>query len=390
MSVDGIDVIGHLQLTGGRLTYRRRRRSRSASTPSSPSVRPRRQQLGALTWTFTVRDEMAPTVCGRLPVAGTTVAGAVPIGFDVADTGTGIDPSSLQVLVDGSDVTSWGAFEGGHFRYAPGDLGAGVHTIAVTVADAAGNVAGPLMWQFAVADPATLSRAPWSAPVVARVGGRRHRGAVRDQRRRPLAGARCSSPPGSGSAGFGAARTWVADVGGTDPPADRARPHHRYHVELADHPTVRSTSRWRWRRRVSLAAGRGRCATGTALRLSGTVEPLAPGGRVTVQLLTGRGWVTVAHPGWAAGRRFTAWSCRGCAAGTCSGCWRRHGDQPGGHEPHRRGAGSLSPPRVRAARQQPLARTRRRPPTSTRIRHHDAGRPHDDHPAAAAAAAGEH
>ena len=35
---------------------------------------------------------------------------------------------------------------------------------------------------------------------------------------------------------------------------------------------------------------------GTALHLQGTVHPLHPGGRVAVQMLTRRGWATVARP----------------------------------------------------------------------------------------------
>ena len=81
--------------------------------------------------------------------------------------------------------------------YAPGNLGAGVHTIAVTVADNAGNVAGPVMWQFAVADPASLGltaageapRRSW--PVMPPRSGSAPRATVPGW---PAHG--CSSPPG--------------------------------------------------------------------------------------------------------------------------------------------------------------------------------------------------
>ena len=95
-----------------------------------------------MSWSFAVRDELAPTVSNRLPLPGSTVPGAATIGFDVEDLGTGVDDGSLQVTVDGSDVSGWGSLNlDGRFRYSPGDLGAGVHTAAVTVADLAGNSA---------------------------------------------------------------------------------------------------------------------------------------------------------------------------------------------------------------------------------------------------------
>ena len=75
------------------------------------------------------------------------------------------------MTVDGSDVTSWGSFASGRFVYAPGNLGAGVHTVAVTVADTSGNVAGPVMWQFAVADPARVALSALSVPSRITAGG---------------------------------------------------------------------------------------------------------------------------------------------------------------------------------------------------------------------------
>ncbi|MDX6549088.1 MAG: large repetitive protein, partial [Gaiellales bacterium] len=124
----------------------------------------------ALSWRFEVRDETPPVVAGLLPVAGSTVAGAAVIGFDVSDLGGGIDAATLSVMVDGSDVAGWGSLSGGRFRYAPGNLGAGVHTIAVTVSDRSGNRVGPVMWQFAVADPARLSLTALTAPAQTAAG----------------------------------------------------------------------------------------------------------------------------------------------------------------------------------------------------------------------------
>jgi hypothetical protein len=152
VTVDGVDVSAKGTFANGRFTL-------AVATPL-PFGRHVAQAGAAdlagnraptLTWSFEVRDETPPVVEGRKPTPGSTVAGAAAIAFDVADTGTGIDPASLSVVVDASDVTSWGTFAGGHFHYAPGNLGPGVHTVSVTAADLSGNVVGPLMWQFAVA-----------------------------------------------------------------------------------------------------------------------------------------------------------------------------------------------------------------------------------------------
>ena len=298
MAVDGVDVSVQAQLSAGRLTYLPTVPLAFGSHTVVVNASDRAgNPAAAVSWTFTVRDETAPTVSGREPVAGTTVPGAVRIAFDVADAGTGIDPSSLVVAVDGSDVSSWGSFAGGHFSYSPGNLGAGVHTIAVTVADAAGNVAGPVMWQFAVADPATLSVRAVSGPsrLVAGTRGTLVFQAASGSTR--LAGARLlvSHRP-AGSAGYGPARALTASPTGRITLAIAPTATTRYRVVLAGDPTVSVTRLVTVRQRVTLDARPRPLRRGTALRLEGTVHPLHSGGRVAVQMLTRRGWATVAQP----------------------------------------------------------------------------------------------
>ena len=158
VSLDGTDITADGAFAAGRFSY----------LPSLPlgfgvhTISARASDRAgntspALVWSFTVADEQAPAVTGQRPLPGSIVPGATVIAFDVSDEGTGVATGTLRVDVDGSDVASWGTLTGSHFSYAPGNLGAGVHTISVTVADNAGNVAGPVMWQFAVADPASLA-----------------------------------------------------------------------------------------------------------------------------------------------------------------------------------------------------------------------------------------
>src|SRR5262249_39765929 len=159
--------------------------------------------------------------------------------FDVADAGVGVDPSSLVVTVDGSDVTPWGTLAGGHFRYAPGNLGAGVHTVAVTVADRAGNATGPVVWECAVAGPATLGRRVVSGPSSLVWGGRSTLVFQATSNSTPIAGARLlvSRRP-AGAADFGPASAAVASTSGQFGLAVAPRTTMRYRIALADDPTI--------------------------------------------------------------------------------------------------------------------------------------------------------
>ena len=260
----------------------------------------------ALTWRFEVRDETPPVVAGLLPVAGSTVAGAAVIGFDVTDIGSGIDDATLIVMVDGSDVAGWGSLSGGRFRYAPGNLGAGVHTIAVTVSDRAGNRVGPVMWQFAVADPARLSLTALTAPAQTAAGQHVLLSFAVRSNGTALAGAQVLvSSREAGQPAFTAGRLLTAGAGGeiTWPVA----PLHTttYRVELAADSAVAVEHTIAVRQLVSLSASRPRVQPGSSIRLSGRVIPAQAGMAVRIQLLTGHGWVTVAMPRLSAGSAFS-------------------------------------------------------------------------------------
>jgi hypothetical protein len=296
MTIDGVDVSARGVFAGGRFSY----------TPAVPlalgthTVSVRAADTGGnesapLTWSFVVRDDAPPVVSHQLPVPGSTVPGAAAIGFDVADTGAGVDGATLAVQVDGSDVTAWGTYASGHFSYAPGALSTGVHTVSVTVADREGNVAGPVVWQFAVADPARLQleRAGGASSLVA--GGRTTLRFVASASGSPLAGARMIvSRRAAGQPGFHRFQTLTTGRSGAA--SWRIAPLHTitYRVALASSPTVTATRTITVHRRVTLAANRLRIHPGGAVALSGRVSPASPGARVRLQLLTGGGWRTVA------------------------------------------------------------------------------------------------
>ena len=295
-------------LAGGRFAYVPRIRSAIGSHSVSARATDRSGNVSApLTWSFQVRDETPPVIAQRSPLPGSTVVGATPIGFAVSDDGTGVDDDTLRVTVDGSDVTSWGSFGSGRFVYAPGNLGAGVHTVAVTVADTSGNVAGPVMWQFAVADPARVAVSALSVPSRITAGGSarlRYRATANGN---PLVGTglRLESRP-AGQAGFSDAGVRVTDAGGDASWAVHPRVTTEYRVVVVESEAESDVRTVVVGQRVSLSAARSRVHRGGTIHLSGSVQPAHAGAAVRVQLLTRRGWVTVSRPHLSARSRFTA------------------------------------------------------------------------------------
>jgi hypothetical protein len=297
VQLDGTDVTALGGFAGGRFTL----------TPAAPlgygshsvAVRAadRSGNSAQVGWSFTVHDETPPTISNRSPRPGTTVTGPVAVSFDVADDGTGVDNGSLRVLVDGSDVMSWATFSGGHFVYDPGTFAAGVHTVSVTVADTSGNTAGPVMWQFASVDPARIELAATSVPVRLVAGQQatlRFR-ATANGAGLDTAQVRLTSRA-AGGAGFGDPHTAGSDANGEVSFTVHPTMTTDYRAELVDSGTVSVVRTVVVAQRVTLAPASGRVRRGTPIRLSGAVAPARSGAHVRVQLLTHRGWVTVATP----------------------------------------------------------------------------------------------
>jgi hypothetical protein len=105
-------------------------------------------------WTLRVVDALPPVLSGAAPLAGS--GGELrrpPLAFTLADDGSGIDPATLHVLLDGSDVAPFGTLIDGHFGYVPAsDLAYGHHTVSVSVSDRYGNAMAPQQWGFDVID----------------------------------------------------------------------------------------------------------------------------------------------------------------------------------------------------------------------------------------------
>ena len=106
-------------------------------------------------WTFRVVDARAAGA-ERIaaPQAGSgSELRRPPLAFTLADDGSGIDPATLRVLLDGVDVAPFGTLIDGHFGYVPpADLAYGHHTVSVAVSDRYGNAMAPQQWGFDVID----------------------------------------------------------------------------------------------------------------------------------------------------------------------------------------------------------------------------------------------
>lgn len=95
------------------------------------------------TLTFTI-DTINPTAVVALPANGTFVATATPgLRFTYSDgTGSGIDPASVRVSVDGADVTATMTITATEATGTAAALADGEHVATVSALDWAGNSAG--------------------------------------------------------------------------------------------------------------------------------------------------------------------------------------------------------------------------------------------------------
>lgn len=96
------------------------------------------------------RDERPPQISGLTPSNGERIEERrrTEIFARVSDDGSGVDPASLRLRVDGLDVTQDARVTGDEVRYRE-ELGRGNHTAELLVRDRAGNAARTA-WTFRV------------------------------------------------------------------------------------------------------------------------------------------------------------------------------------------------------------------------------------------------
>lgn len=100
---------------------------------------------------FVGRDERPPQISDMFPGNGDRITdrGRVPIRAHLSDEGSGIDPGSVRLRLNGRDVSSDTRVTGDEVRYRA-DLPPGRYTAELTVRDQAGN-ASTKSWTFDLA-----------------------------------------------------------------------------------------------------------------------------------------------------------------------------------------------------------------------------------------------
>jgi hypothetical protein len=141
------------QLMTARLGYGSTTVGRNFTYPSEfqafaaggPSSRPDRGRGQGRRW-----DRQAPEISQVTPDAGERVSerGWTRISARVVDVGSGIDPASVSLRVDGREVTDGVRLQEDQVRYRA-DLAPGRHTAELVVRDRAGN-ASTRSWSFNV------------------------------------------------------------------------------------------------------------------------------------------------------------------------------------------------------------------------------------------------
>ena len=147
-----------------------------------------------------------------------------------------------------------------------------MHTVSVTVADKAGNVAGPVSWQFAVADPAVLRLAARGRRR-SMAGGRASVRFVATGNGTPLAGVRVVDLDAArpDRRGFRIVRTLTTGSAGAVSWSVAPMRTTAYRAALEAAPAVTATRSVAVIQRVALAVDHLRIHPGGAVRLSGLV-----------------------------------------------------------------------------------------------------------------------
>ncbi len=98
------------------------------------------------------RDDRAPQITAMTPADGERVGERrwTRVSARFTDEGSGVDPASVVLRVDGRDVTGGARVDGDDIRYAD-DLQPGRHVAELTVRDRAGN-ASRRAWTFEVVE----------------------------------------------------------------------------------------------------------------------------------------------------------------------------------------------------------------------------------------------
>ncbi len=103
------------------------------------------------------RDTTPPTLSLPTPPPDTQHDIPPVISAKFKDRGSGIDPATARLLLNGEDVTAKAQVSERGFTFTPAaDLKDGIHAVEVTVSDKAGNFGNRLRWRFGLGEPVPL------------------------------------------------------------------------------------------------------------------------------------------------------------------------------------------------------------------------------------------
>jgi len=117
----------------------------------NPKTRPRLLELEL--------DRSPPRVLEIAPGEGARIGKTTRIRVRFEDPETRVDPGSLRLRLDGTDVTALSEVSEGDVRYRPAELSHGRHTVSLDLRDVCGNRADPVTWTFTVPEAERLDRA---------------------------------------------------------------------------------------------------------------------------------------------------------------------------------------------------------------------------------------
>lgn len=148
--LDGVDVSTDAECSPEGIVYRPSTRLSEGPHYVLVTLSDDSGHTGISEWDFTV-DTIAPQIVNETP-SGTT-GGQPTISAELVEDGSGIDPDSLNLTVDGVNSTSSATVTGNLISYIPTEtLTPGPHGVQLAVRDLAGNQQVSA-WSFSVPQP---------------------------------------------------------------------------------------------------------------------------------------------------------------------------------------------------------------------------------------------
>jgi hypothetical protein len=167
LTLDGTDQTAKAAVTAAALTFIPAAPLPDGSHAVALDVRDAAGNPAHQAWSFTT-DITPPSLVITSPATATVGTVTPTLGFAYTDATSGVDPTSLRVLLDGTDVTATCQRGPGSAACTPPPLRAGPHGLAASVRDRAGNAASAsLSFQIVLQPPSVAIIAPADLSYVA-------------------------------------------------------------------------------------------------------------------------------------------------------------------------------------------------------------------------------